>query len=77
MSRISSEAASIWIGWSRFLRKALHCVGHALHRALRDGRTGCDQRDGERGHTENGAPLVFVARKESHHENHFELADLF
>ncbi|MGY3405489.1 hypothetical protein ACVWZV_001602 [Bradyrhizobium sp. GM5.1] len=61
------------------LREALHRVGHALHRALRDRRTRCDQcdADGERGRTRDDAPLAVVARKKPDHENHFELADLF
>jgi hypothetical protein len=36
LSRISSEAASIWIGWSR----TLHGVGNVLHRILRGGPVG-------------------------------------
>ena len=59
------------------LRKALHRIGHALHRALRDGLAP-DHRERQGGGTGAGDdPTDPDAGRGKHHpENHFELADL-
>ena len=49
LSRISSEAASIWIGWSRFCENPCIALGTPVHRALRAGIAGGDHRQRERG----------------------------
>src|ERR1019366_8133633 len=60
------------------LRKALHGIGHALHRALRAGVTGGDHRECKSGRpgAMRDPPGRGAARGKHHPENHFGLADL-
>ena len=69
LSRISSDAASIWIGWSRFCEKPCIAFGTPDTAPCARAPPRSDQRERERRCRQ-------TARGKLHHEIHFVLADL-